>query len=540
MAKYKRVREELTHSAIDSSLTRRSLIERTAVLSGGLGLAAVTGRSPALAAAMQDAKPGGTLTVALNADIANTDPHTSGLIVWGIIKQNVYDQLGYFDIDALDVRPKLATEWTWDGDTALVVKLQSGVVFHNGEPLTAADVKATYERVLDPETGSSWTTLINDIETVEVVDDTTVRFNTKSFSNKLVGALPWIDIVPASQIATLGESDPIGSGPFKWVEWKLNDQIVVEKNADYWQDGKPLLDQIIFRPISESETRLAALESGQIDICYDIALKDVERVEQSDTLKVAITPPVDWLFTAYTNMRKPPFDNQAVRQAFALAIDRDGFNEAFLGGHGAVTYSPFSEAHWAHHPGLNGKFAYNLEEAAAKLEEAGYPGGQGLTFSMMVPTGYPEYREISELIQGAFTELGADVSVEEVELAQWSERLIQTREFDVAVDGTRRAAADPAITFSGGYLFPPSENNICGFMPEMLPEYVDLLSQAATTQDQEARAELYRQAQEVFVDFAPGPMILHKPFGNGLRAEVEGFVPHPQYHQDFSTVWLNE
>jgi ABC-type transport system substrate-binding protein len=74
----------------------------------------------------------------------------------------------------------------------------------------------------------------------------------------------------------------------------------------------------------------------------------------------------------------------------------------------------------------------------------------------------------------------------------------------------------------------------------MLPEYVDLLSQAATTQDQEARAELYRQAQEVFVDFAPGPMILHKPFGNGLRAEVEGFVPHPQYHQDFSTVWLNE
>lgn len=540
MAKHKRVREELTHSAIDSSLTRRSLIERTAVLSGGLGLAAVTGRSTAFAAAMQDAKPGGTLTVALNADIANTDPHTSGLIVWGIIKQNVYDQLGYFDIDALDVRPKLATEWNWEGDTALVITLQSGVVFHNGEPLTAADVKATYDRVLDPETGSSWTTLINDIESVEAVDDTTVRFNTRSFSNKLVGALPWIDIVPASQIATLGESDPIGSGPFKWVEWRLNDQIVVEKNADYWQEGKPLLDQIVFRPISESETRLAALESGQIDICYDIALKDVDRVEQSDTLKVAITPPVDWLFTAYTNMRKPPFDNQAVRQAFALAIDREGFNEAFLGGHGAVTYSPFAEAHWAHHAGLDGKFAYNLEEAAAKLEEAGYPGGQGLTFTMMVPTGYPEYREISELIQGAFTELGADVSVEEVELAQWSERLIQTREFDVAVDGTRRAAADPAITFSGGYLFPPSENNICGFMPEMLPEYVDLLSQAATTQDQEERAELYRQAQEVFVDFAPGPMILHKPFGNGLRAEVEGFVPHPQYHQDFSTVWLNE
>jgi peptide/nickel transport system substrate-binding protein len=534
--------QDSVDAIVETTISRRDLLARAGAISGAAGLAMMAGSgATSLAAPLaQTPAAGGTLTVALNADIATVDPHVSGLIVWGIIKENIFDQLGYFDPVELTVKPKLATEWAWEGDTALVVKLQPGVTFHDGAPLTSADVIATYDRVRNPDTGSPWATLVSDIDTIEAVDDTTVRFNTKTFSNKLVGALPWIDIISQAHLETADQAPPIGTGPFKWVEWKVNDQIVVERNADYWQEGKPLLDQIIFKPISEPETRLAAVESGQIEIVYDIALKDVERVEQSADLKVAITPPVDWLFTAYCNMRKPPFDNQKVRQAFATVIDREGFNEAFLGGHGAVTYGPFAKEHPAYNANLEGKFAYDLEAARALIEEAGYPGGQGLSFAMMVPIGYPEYKQLSELIQAAFGELGANVTIDEVELATWADRLLNLREFDVAVDGTRRCAADPAITFSGGYLFPPGPNNICGFMPEMLPDYVELIEQAASTQDQEARADLYRQAQEIFVEFAPGPMILHKPFGNGLRKEVEGFVPHPQYHQDFSTVWLNE
>ncbi len=544
----------------ESGLTRRAFLAGAVVVAGGIGAVSLgLGRPDTVAAAGADLAPataarrvrpqlrqGGTFTVASNADIATVDPHTSGLIVWGIVKQNVFDQLAYFDGADFQVKAKLAREWWWeDGDTGLMVKIQDGVRFHNGDPLTAEDVKATFDRVRAPATGSPWSTLVDEVKEVEVVDRTTVRFKTDGVSNKLVGALPWIDIVSKRQIESdqLGKM-PVGSGPFRWGEWRVNDQIRIERNPDYWRtgaDGRPLpyLDAIVYKPITQIETRIAALESGQVDFVFDLTLKDVDRIKRNPNLAVALADPVDWLFTAYLNMRKPPFDNQKVRQAFAYAIDREGFIKAFLGGNAKAHYGIFAEGHPAYNPALKGKFAYDPDMAAKLLSEAGYPGGRGLSFTLLIPSGYPEYRQLSEMMQGTWSDLGAQVAIEEVELATWANRLIKTREFDAAVDGTRRCASDPAITFSGGYIFPPGPNNICGFMPEMLPDYVDAVKQAGALKDQSRRMELYRRAAELFVDFAPGPIIAHKSIAHAHSTRVQNLVAHPQYHQDFATIWLS-
>lgn len=534
-------------------ITRRGLLRRAGALAGAVGLLSAgpigvwaaeaahvaPGAARTAGWARRQPKQGGTLTVASNADIATVDPHTSGLIVWGIIKQNVFDQLAYFDPADFGVKPKLAREWWWeDGDRGLMIRIQDGVRFHSGDSLTADDVKATYDRVRDPSIGSPWATLIDAVKEVEVVDATTVRFRTDGVSHKLVGALPWIDIISKNALDQVSRT-PIGSGPFKWVEWRVNDQIRIERNPSYWQSGKPYLDAIVYKPITQIETRLAALESGQADFVFDLTLKDVDRVKRNPNLQVALADPVDWLFTAYLNMRRPPFDNQKMRQAFAYAIDREGFIQAFLGGYARANYGPFAEGHPAYNPRLKGKFAYDPDAAARLISEAGYPGGRGLSFKLLVPNGYPEYRALSEMIQATFGDLGAQVGIEEVELATWANRILKEREFDACVDGTRRCASDPAITFSGGYIFPPGQNNICGFMPEMLPDYVDLVSRAGTLKDQSQRMDLYRQAAESLVEFAPGPMIAHKSIAHAHSSRVNGVVAHPQYHQDFSIVWLS-
>lgn len=533
-------------------ISRRGLLRRAGALAAAGALAPALGARAGAAAAPLGPPPGdlpgsvrrqprqgGTFTVASNADIATVDPHTSGLIVWGIIKQNVFDQLAYFDGSDFQVKPKLAREWWWeDDDRGLMVRIQSGVKFHNGDSLTADDVKATYDRVRDPATGSPWSTLIDAVKEVEVADATTVRFRTDGVSNKLVGALPWIDIISKNALDQVTKT-PIGTGPFKWGEWRVNDQIRIERNPDYWQSGRPYVDAIVYKPITQIETRLAALESGQVDFVFDMTLKDVDRVKSNPNLRVALTDPVDWLFTCYLNMRKPPFDNQKVRQAFATAIDRDGFIKAFLGGYGRAAFGPFAEGHPAYNPRLVGKFAYDPDAAAKLLADAGYPSGRGLTFSMLIPNGYPEYRQLSEMIQATFAELGVQMSIEEVELATWANRILKERTFDACIDGTRRCASDPAITFAGGYIFPPGPNNITGLMPELVPDYVDLLGRAGGLKDQAERMRLYQQAAEAVVEYAPGPMIAHKSVAHGHSPRVQGLVPHPQYHQDFSTVWLS-
>jgi peptide/nickel transport system substrate-binding protein len=532
-----------------ASLTRRRFLGRAALaLAGVVALPALTGERSVLAAALpaqqapvvHAAQMGNILQVSQSVDINTLHPWVGTLNVWKVIKENVYDQLVYQDPLTYEFKPKLATSMGWDS-SGLLMTLPAGVRFHNGESLTAADVKFTIEGLLDPTLGSWLRGFLAQagVTGAEVLDDTTVRILAPAPHALLIPALSYVDITSRAQGTDLAKQNPIGSGPFKFVDWVPNDRITLTRNDAYWDQSRfPALDGIVFKPVTELQTRISQLLAGNVDMVYDFSLQEVPRMQAESRVVVNMVPPSDQMFVAYYNMRKPPFDNVYARHAVAWSLDRQGFIDGFLAGNGRVSYGPFTPAHWAYNPAIEGNFGYDPDRVASLVEQAGYSGGRGMSFTMLVPNGYPEFKQISTLIQATFQSIGSSVQIEEVEIAQWANRLNQTREFDIAVDYPPRGTADPSLTYGAGNMFPPTTANTTGLGPDTLPEYTALLRQGATTTDQATRKGIYDQVQVVWNQFLAGTVWMHRATAHATSPGVGGFVPHPAFQQDFAKVTL--
>jgi peptide/nickel transport system substrate-binding protein len=290
--------------------------------------------------------------------------------------------------------------------------------------------------------------------------------------------------------------------------------------------------------VTELQTRISQLLAGDVDLVYDFSLREVPRLRADKSVAVAVVPPADQMFVVYLNMRKPPFNKVEMRQAMGWALDRQGFIKNFLAGLGRPDNSPFTPQHWAHDPKTENAYSYNPDTVAKLLEKAGYPKGRGLTFSFLVPSGYPEFKEISTLLQATFASIGYRPAIEEVDIAQWAARLNQSRDFFACVDYPPRGSTDPALTYSAGQLFPPNAANVCGLTPDAIPGYVDELRKGATTLERGLRKAAYAKVQELWLDYLPGPILCHRSTAHGLRPYVREFVPHPAFQQSFADVWL--
>ncbi|HVI83863.1 MAG TPA: ABC transporter substrate-binding protein [bacterium] len=533
----------------EDGISRRKFLSQAGLAIAG-SAAAITAEalvplgqsSAASAAAPQAGQPqrGGTLTISQSVDINTLHPWTGTLNVWKVTKTNIYDQLSYQDPTTFQVRPKLARSFVWtDNNTSLVVALPSGVTFHNGEKLTAEDVKFTLDSIRDPKVGSWLRGFLAPIKDVQVLDATHLKIKTETIENQLIPAFTYVDIVPRSMGTDLSKKNPIGSGPYKFAEWVPNDHVTLERNPNYWNEAHAgHVDKIVFRPVTELQTRIAQLLAGDVDMVYDFSLQEVPRLRADKSVVVAVVPPADQMFVVYLNMRKPPFNKLQMRQAMGWALDRQGFVKNFLAGLGRPDNSPFTPQHWAFDPKTETAYAYNPDNVAKLVEEAGYPKGRGLSFSFLVPSGYPEFKQLSTMVQATFASIGYRPAIEEVDIAQWAARLNQTRDFFAAVDYPPRGSTDPALTYSAGLLFPPNPANVCGLTPEMIPGYLDEIRKGATTLDRGARKAAYFNVQEMWLESLPGPIYCHRATAHAHLPSVNGFVPHPAFQQSFADVWI--
>ncbi|HEX9245824.1 MAG TPA: ABC transporter substrate-binding protein [bacterium] len=527
------------------SISRRRFLAHA----GLAAAAAAAGGAPgavrdllAAQAAPQSAQPkrGGTLTISQSVDINTLHPWNGNLNVWKVTKTGIYDQLSYQDPVTFQVKPKLAKSFVWsDNNTSLVIALPSGVTFHNGEKLTAEDVKFTIDSIRDPKVGSWLRGFLGPIKDVLVLDETHLKIKTAAIENQLIPAFTYVDIVPRSAGTDLAKRTPIGSGPYKFVEWIPNDHVTLERNPTYWNEARAgHADKIVFRPVTELQTRISQLLAGDVDLVYDFSLQEVPRLRADQSVLVAVVPPADQMFVVYLNQRRPPFHKVEMRQAMGWALDRQGFIKNFLAGLGRAGNSPFTPQHWAFDPKTEDAYAYNPDTVAKLLERAGFPGGRGLQFSFLAPSGYPEFKIISTLLQATFASAGYRPAIEEVDIAQWAARLNQSRDFYAAVDYPPRGSTDPALTYSAGLLFPPNPANVGGLTPETIPGYVDELRKGATTLDRGARRAAYAKVQELWLEYLPGPIYCHRSTAHAHRPHVQGFVPHPAFQQSFADVWL--
>ena len=353
-----------------------------------------------------------TITVATMAETPSVSPYDHNATAGYLVNLLTFTSLVRLD-ENLNAQPDLAESFTNISDTCWEFKLRQDVKFHDGTQMTAADVKASLEYA---KTFAEVSLFNDSIESVDVVDDYTVRINTKTPDASLLFNLTQHAnaIVPKALIDSGNDfnTTPIGTGPYVWKEWKRGDQLEFEAFADYYL-GEPAIKNVIWKIIPEGSSRTIALEAGEVDMVVDVESMDVDRIKENpDLATVEYTPTnVTWLML---NNEKPGLDNQNFRHAINSAIDKESVVTVALNNLGSVCETQVPN----NLPGTSdaNTDTYDLEKAKAYLEESGVDVS-GMSFPIICSDDTK--KRAGEVIQANLKEIGIEANIESMDLATY-------------------------------------------------------------------------------------------------------------------------
>ncbi len=452
------------------------------------------------------------------------------------VTQNLFETLLNFGEQDTTIHPGLATKWDISDDgLTYTFELQQGVKFHDGTDFNAEAVVKNVNRWKGGTEedfyyfNSMFKAEGQDIITdVKAEGDYTVVFTLSRpqapFLKNL--AMSPFGIASPTAFEASGDKfgdDPVGTGPFKFVEWKRNDSITIEKFADYWQDGLPKLDKVIFRSIPDNSARLNALTANEIDLADGINPSDGANIESNANLQLIERPSMNIGYLGLTSTRKP-FDNKLVRQAVNYAIDKQGIVDAFFEGRAQVAKNPMPPSISGYNDDIEG-YPYDPEKAKALLAEAGYDGTPIELWAMPVPRPYmPDGAKVAEVIQKNLADIGMPAKIVTYEWATYLDKA-KDGEADAFMLGWTGDNGD-ADNFIYTLLDEDNigSNNYSYFKNA---ETHKLLIQAQSETDEDVRIELYKKAQEIIHDEAPWVPLAHSTPLLAAKAEVKGFLPHP-------------
>lgn len=495
---------------------------RKLILGAGLAAALV------VTTAFTPAQAQGTLRVALGTTLTQLDPALTTIGDEYVYVHLLFNGLSKINPD-MTVSPDLAESWSASEDLKTwTFKLRPGVKFHHGKTLDAEDVVATIQRILDPKTGSRARTNLGMVEAVEAVDPLTVRFKLNiayaGFAD--IFADRQTRIVAKDRIADLSKT-PVGTGPFMFKAWSPGDRLEVVKNPDYFLKGQPKLDAVTLRIIPESAARLAALESGAIDILWSMPYESVDKVKANPNLRAdsVATPTWDGVIL---NNAIPPFNDVRVRKALALTIDKAAIVELALFGQGDPTFSPIPPSH----PYFNKKLKFNppdIAQAKKLLAEAGYPNG--FDVPMQVPQEREQRVRVGVSVRDMAKAAGIRIEVQRVPFASYTANVAGKAQ--MYVDGYfARPTVDTAVY--PFYHSAGSWNNQLWLYKEKRVD--DVLDAARKTNDEKQRAELFGTFQELVEETVPSIVAYSAAHVNGVSKKVEGFKSTPMQWLELATV----
>ena len=444
-----------------------------------------------------------TLVYALQSDVQNWDPPNSVLRESIILGYNVFDHLAARDLKTGKVGPSLALSWKNLDDTTWEVKLRPNVKFHDGTPFGAKDVKATFERVLNPENKLTARGNHAKIKSVEVVDDLTVRFKTDGpyplFVERLTAQVMQSEKVIREKGHEWMQENPIGTGPYKLVRWNKKQEHFLQRNDDYW-GPKPAFKYVRIRIIPEQATQIAELVSGGVDIIKAVPPDQMDVINKSGSARTSISPILRTAFIQLDQAARSgpnPFTDKRVRQAANLAPDMDGIIKHVLNGLGDRTATAVNPMAFGFDPGLK---PYKQDLAAAKklLADAGYPNGVDIVFNQSPPTVEPGLIQTDEAIIADLSKVGFRIKQNYV------------GDNTVHVARVKDSKGGPMFGWSWGYYSVFDADAIlfdifkCGeaYSYYCNPIMDDLIIQGRSTLDQKKRAEIYVKAQKHLFDEA--------------------------------------
>jgi peptide/nickel transport system substrate-binding protein len=434
--------------------------------------------------------------------------------------EHIYDRLLDRDAKTFKPKPMLAESWKIVNDTTWEFKLRRGVKFHNGEPFTAASVKATIDYALDPANKSHYNSASywGPVKEVQVVDDQTVRFVThKPWPNlidhaSLTNAL----MMPAKGLRELGPQKlaekPIGTGPFKFVEWKRDERLVLERNPDYWQ-GPADVSRVTFRFIPEFSARMAALLSGEIDIMKDVPPHATEAVDRSGRAKVRATVSSRINYLALVNLKPGPMQDVRVRRAMNHAVNVDELIGQVLRGRATKMCGPMAPANVDYGPVEC--YTHDPARALALFKEAGVDPAK-LQLTLDSPSGrYPLDKDLSQAIAAQLGRLGIKVNVVINEWGTHLDKIKNRNTGDLFFLGW-----GPALNGQGTIqpLFRHDQTYSSYGNNKTIDEKV---ARAVTVMDPKQRAEAYADLQKLIHDEAPWVFLWQQHDLYGVASQVE-------------------
>nr|WP_300837318.1 ABC transporter substrate-binding protein [uncultured Acetatifactor sp.] len=472
---------------------------------------------------------GGSIVVGVQQDIDSLDPHKATAAGTKEIIFNIFEGLVKPDENG-NLINAVASDYTISEDgLTYTFTLRENVKFHNGNVVTAEDVKYSLERVSGLLDGTPLISTLKTIKSVDILDEKTVQVKVESANTELIYSFV-AAIIPAGS----GEdesADPIGTGPFSFVSYKPQEGIVLAKNPEYWQEGLPYLDQVEFKIINSADTALLELQGGTINLYAYLTDSQVQALQGSHQVISSASNVVQALFL---NNAVEPLNDVRVRQAISYAVDKDAINDFVGGGNGTLISSAMLPTLKENYVDLNDTYgnAANVEKAKELLADAGFPDGFDLEIT--IPSNYEFHMQTGEVIVEQLKAVGINATIKAVEWATWLDEVYNGRQYAATISGI-------TCDSTPGYLLnrfqTDSKKNFINFQNT---EYDEIYAKAQAELDPAKKAEYYKELQKILCDEA-GSVFLQIPASQtAISKNLAGYKFYPVYVQDMSTVYITE
>lgn len=478
-------------------------------------------------------KSGGTLVIGTTQKARHLNPAVQSGIATAVPGTQIFATPLRFDAN-WEPQPYLAESWSISEDgKSITLKLRANAKFHDGKPITSEDVAFSLQTVKDNHPFKSMFAPVTGVDTPDP-QTAVINFEKPHPASLLAMSSALLPIIPKHVYGDgqdpkshPANNAPVGSGPFKFVEFKPGEYIILEKNPDYFIEGKPYLDKIIIKNYKDLTSLALAVDKGEINMYpFLAATKDITRLKKNDNLVVTdkgyeAVGPVNWL--AF-NTNNQYLKDKRVRQAIAYAMDRDFIINALLGGQSKAATGPVVPGSPFYAAGVN-KFDVDLDKANAMLDEAGFPRGDGdMRFKLTIdyiPGSAELQKNVAEYLKSQLKKVGIDVELRaSPDFPTWAKR-VGGHDFDMSMDIVFNWA-DPVIGVHRTYLCDNIKKGVIWSNTQSYcNEEVDkLLNAAGSELDQAKRVELYNKAQEIIVDEAPIAFINVLPYHTAYSKEI--------------------
>jgi len=499
-----------------------------------LGSATMTsGAGPALAQAAP--RKGGILRVSSPANPSSLDPATGGSGSDHVFLYTMFDTLVAFDYASLRAVPGLAESWSYPEPATLVLNIRPGVLFHDATPCDAAAVKFNLDRNRKDERSN----IRSDLETVTDVTVSGPNQVTLKLSQPDT-ALPLILSDRAGMMCSPKalrergkdhDRNPVGAGPWKFVRWADAEKIVVTRNEQYWQPGRPYLDGVELSIITEVNTGLRSVIAGQNDFIYFLSPQQKPVIDRSKGL-VSVIGPTLYCVQLYLNWGRPPLNDLRVRQALNYGVDREEFNKATMNGLSEPAAITLPTAHWAHDKEMAKYYPYNPDKARALVAEAGYKDGIDLNI-----VGFSDQRsqQRQEVLMEQYRKVGIRLRFTNGTVAEMSAAFLSDKRGDGLLSAWT-GRADPTLTyqllFGAGAYYNASR-------VEAVPEIGPALRATRATEDVDGRRQAFARLQRLVTENALLVPLVFQFELDAHSQRVKGYRPNLLGKPKFEDVYLD-